>query len=365
MNSLSTKLRGDSEGQSPRRVLLFRALQLGDLLCAVPMFRALRAALPDAEIVLLGLSWSRQLVERYPDYLDGFREFPGYPGLPERTPALARIPTFLREMQAEQFDLAIQAHGSGSVVNPLTALFGAKQCGGFYVRGEYCPDPERFVPWPETGLEIRRLLCLTQFLGIPPQGENLEFPLRPSDYRSLFGIPEARNLRPGNFVCIHPGASVPERRWPVERFIEVARWLKVQGMRVVLTGTTQELSLTKEIEESLKGTSLNLAGKTELGALAALLHGANMVICNDTGISHLADALRVPSVVISTGNNPDRWAPINNKIHRTLADAKDVGPDEVIKHAKELLRLTDRRTDTSIGASLPAWPEWFTATPRL
>src|SRR5688572_16862307 len=90
----------------PRRIVVLRALQLGDLLCAVPAFRALRAALPDSEIVLIGLPWARSFVERYPHYLDGFREFPGFPGLPERPPQLERIAGFLAEIRAERFDLA-------------------------------------------------------------------------------------------------------------------------------------------------------------------------------------------------------------------------------------------------------------------
>ena len=103
---------------APRRVLVLRALQLGDLLCAVPALRALRAALPQAEIVLAGLPWARALVERYPDYLNGFREFPGYPGLPECPPRLDRVPGFLAEIQRERFDLAVQLHGSGTVTTP-------------------------------------------------------------------------------------------------------------------------------------------------------------------------------------------------------------------------------------------------------
>src|SRR5690348_4262918 len=98
--------------ESPKRIIILRALKLGDLLVAVPAFRALRAAWPSSEIVLLGLPWARSFVARYACYLDGFRELPGFPGLPEVEPQIGRIPAFLAAMQAERFDLAIQLHGN-------------------------------------------------------------------------------------------------------------------------------------------------------------------------------------------------------------------------------------------------------------
>jgi ADP-heptose:LPS heptosyltransferase len=151
---------------SPRRIVILRALQLGDMLCAVLAMRALRAALPRAEIVLMGLPWAAKFVDRYPRYLDGFREFPGFPGLPERAPEIDRIPAFLEEIRRERFDLAVQMHGNGWLTNPLVTLFGARRVAGFYQPGESCPDPRRFLPYPDRGTEVRRLLALADFSGI-------------------------------------------------------------------------------------------------------------------------------------------------------------------------------------------------------
>jgi ADP-heptose:LPS heptosyltransferase len=323
---------------SPRSVVVLRALQLGDLLCAVPAFRALRAALPEAHIVLVGLPWARVFVERYPEYLDGFREFPGWPGLPERAPDVARIPAFLAEIQAERFDLALQLHGSGPFVNPLTALLGARHTAGFCLPGGYCPDPEWFLPWPDRGLEAHRLLKLMAFLGAPADDDRLEFPLRDGDFAVLSAWEEAEELHPGPYVCVHAGASVPERRWPAHRFAAAADALAARGFRVVLTGTGAEAELTRTVAHAMRHKALDLAGRTDLGAAAALIAGARLLLCNDTGVSHLAAALRTPSVVISTGDNPARWAPTDGARHRVLCRDGGVAVDDVLAEADRLLR---------------------------
>ncbi len=322
---------------APRRIIVLRALQLGDLLCAVPALRALRAAVPDAEIVLLGLPWARSFVSRFDRYLDGFREFPGFPGLPERAPIVDRIPSFLAEIQREGFDLAIQLHGSGSFVNPLIVLLGAHRCAGFFTPGDYCPDPDRFMPWPTHGLEIRRLVRLMEFLGAPTQGEHLEFPLRDADSEALEALPEARDLVPRGYVCIHPGASVAGRRWPAERFAAVGGAMADRGLRIVLTGTAAESGLTRDVSRHLSCPCVDLSGRTELGALAVLMSRARLLVSNDTGVSHIAAALRVPSVVISTGDNPARWAPSDRSLHRVLCREAGVEPSEVIAEAEGLL----------------------------
>jgi ADP-heptose:LPS heptosyltransferase len=322
----------------PRRLAIFRALKLGDMLCAVPAFRALRAAFPGAEITLVGLPWAREFVDRYRSYLDGFREFPGYPGLPERgEPDVARIPAFLAEMRAERFDLAIQMHGNGSVSNAVTAAFGARVNVGFYEPGRECPDAATFLPYPGRGLELRRLLRLLEHLGIPPRGESLEFPIREEDRRQARRIAGACGLGPRTYVCIHPGASVPDRRWSPGRFAAVADALASRGLSIALTGTSGETGLTREVARAMRAPAIVLAGRTALGPLAALLADASLLVCNDTGVSHLADALRVPSVVVSTGDNPDRWAPADRRLHRVLCRDSGVEPDEVIAEAEALL----------------------------
>src|SRR5262249_38061849 len=204
------------------RIAILRALKLGDMLCAVPAFRSLRAGLPHARITLIGLPWADAIVERFSAFVDHFMAFPGYPGLPEQPVQPEAVVRFLARTQSERFDLVVQMQGSGSFVNPLVALVGARRCAGFFTPGDYCPDNETFMPYPESGLEIRRLLQLMGFLGFPRAPEDLEFPLRAGDFDSLREATKDVLLGPGEYVCLHPGASAPERRWPVSRFAEVA-----------------------------------------------------------------------------------------------------------------------------------------------
>ena len=107
-------------------LVIFRALQLGDMLCAVPALRALRAALPTTCITLVGLPWAVQFAERFPDYIDDFVAFPGHHSLPEQPVRNDGVAAFYSAMRQQQFDLALQMHGSGEVTNVIVQSFGAK-----------------------------------------------------------------------------------------------------------------------------------------------------------------------------------------------------------------------------------------------
>lgn len=282
--------------------------------------------MPDARITLLGLPSARAFASRFSHYIDDLLDFPGYPGLPEQRVRASDIPGFLSTVQTRNFDLAIQMHGDGSISNPLTALLGARNTAGFFGPGSYCPDPELFLPYPSGLPEIRRHLELMGFLGFPSKGEDLEFPLFAEDLQGAGKIDEAGYLEPGGYVCIHPGARAPSRRWPPERFAAVADALVRQGLGVVLTGSEDETPLVATVARAMKTTPLDLAGRTTLGVLGAVLAGSRLLICNDTGVSHIADALRVPSVVVFSASDPSRWAPQNRQRHRAVCQPVDCAP---------------------------------------
>src|SRR4030095_2673493 len=213
---------------APNNVVILRALHLGDLLNAVPAFRALRGSLPNAHITLVSLPCATDFVKRFNAYLDDFIAFPGFPGLPEQLPNIHDFPFFLLKLQRSNFDLAIQMHGSGGIANSLIHLCGAKRNAGFYTPGTYCPDKNYFMTYPAHEPEVWRHLRLMEFLGIPLHGEELEFPLFEEDRTAVQHIKDDFNLK-DKYVCIHPGARASNRRWPPNKFADVADGLAALG----------------------------------------------------------------------------------------------------------------------------------------
>ena len=302
------------------RIVVLRALMLGDMLCATPALRAIRHHYPEARICLVGLPWAGPWAARL-DCVDEFIALPGYPGFPENAADVRALPDFLAQVQDRRFDLAIQLHGSGAIVNPLVACFGARHMVGFHDGQCWVPPTPPDVPswlrWPEKGHEILRLLALTDHLGMERQGTRAHFHIDDHDRAALAEAWPGR--APQRYVCVHAGAQLPSRRWWPERFAGVADALVRRGYEVVLTGGRPEVDLIESVADQMEEEAIVMAGRTDLWSLAALLEGAAGVVCNDTGLSHLATALGTPSLIVSCGSEVERWAPLDRERHRVIA----------------------------------------------
>lgn len=305
-------------------MIVLRALPgLGDFLCAVPALRALRAASPPTRIALVGLPGNRQLVERFSDYVDELLEFPGYPGLPEQVVDVDAFPAFIAGIQARNADLVLQLHGSGLVTNPLAMLLGGRVTAGVHLPGQWCPDPRTFVEYRDHESEVIRPLRVLAHIGVPLRGTALEFPLRAADEDELRTVLWRSRLEGTQYACIHPGSSNPAKRWPPGEFAAVGRDLVACGLRVAVTGVAAEADLTAEVAHAVGAGAVDLGGACSLGAVAALLSRSRLLLCNDTGVSHLAAALSVPSVVVMPWSDPARWAPLDRVLHHSVPSSGD------------------------------------------
>jgi ADP-heptose:LPS heptosyltransferase len=323
-------------------VLLFRALPgVGDLLCAVPAMRAIRSLRPDVHVTLVTLPGTAPLASRFTRYLDEVVEFPGFPGLPDRRPDVRAIPSFLAAMHERRADLAIQLHGIGDRTNDIVGLFGARRTAGFYPRGTPPPEPARYLPWREAEHEIHRWLRLLGHLGLPSDDARLELPLvADAEAQADAVLDDALGGHPAvRLVVVHPGASIAVRRWSPRGFSTVIDRLVAAGSTVVLTGTSRERPITQLVRSMTANPDAvaDLAGRTSLDALAAIVRRADLVVTNDTGVSHVAAAMATPSVVVFTDTDPVRWAPLDASLHHAI------GGGSTRRVAEEAVRMLRRR----------------------
>jgi len=308
------------------RILVFRALHFGDFLCSLPALTALRRAASRAHITLVGLPSMRGMQAHYPELIDEWLDFPGAPGIEGGGGDAGTLRNFTARLRYRDFELAIQMHGSGDVSNPLLASFGAQRNGGFHPDLQPAPSPWH-LPWREHEHELLRWLRLMNHLGAGAGDNDLCWPTLAEDRLAAQSFRRHLGLRDDDrYVCLHPGAKLRSRRWPTSRFAEVAARLLDQGWKLLITGTAAERVLIDELLAALPATrqadAFNLGGRTTFGLLAGLLADSDGLLCNDTGVSHLAAAVGAPSVVVACGSRVSRWQPLDTIRHRVLwADA--------------------------------------------
>ncbi|MCT2583493.1 glycosyltransferase family 9 protein [Actinophytocola gossypii] len=260
-------------------VLVLRALGIGDLLVAVPALRGLRRAFPDRRIALAAPAWLADLVP-----------LTGSVGRLVPTPRLGSL-----TWSDPGPSVAVNLHGAGpESTADLAATGPGRLLAHRHDAFPWLDGPE----WHEDTHERVRWCRLLEWYGIPADPADL-----------ALERPAVASVAPGA-VVVHPGASVPPRRWPADRFAEVAAKLAAAGHRVVVTGSGEERELASAVAA---GAGLPdgavLAGRLGLAELAALVADAALVVSGDTGAGHLATAYGTPSVLLFGPTPPDRWGP--------------------------------------------------------
>lgn len=150
--------------------------------------------------------------------------------------------------------------------------------------------------------EVERALSLVRAMGYElDAGDNVALLLE--------GVPAAAPAiaRGGDYVVVHPGATVEARRWSAEKNAALVRELNARGHCVVVTGSAQEAALTAEVAGHY---AIDLGGQTDFAEFAAIVRDARAVVCGNTVASHVAAAMRTPVVCIFPPTIPAvRFAP--------------------------------------------------------
>lgn len=306
-----------------RTALVLRALGLGDFLVGLPALRALADALPDHRR-LLAVPAVLAPLARVARVADEVLDVRGLVPLP----ALAGPP-----------DVAVNLHGRGPESHAVLLATRPRRLVAF--RHADVPESAWAPRWLEDEHEARRWCRLLEAYGIACDATRLD--LLPDGE----GLPVAAPPAAHGATLLHPGAASGARRWPAERFAAVARAEQQRGRRVIVTGSAEEVALAHSIARAagLEADAV-YAGRTSLVELAALVGAAGRVICGDTGVAHLATALRTPSVVLFGPTAPAVWGPPPERArHRVLwagragdphADMLDpglalIGVDDVVR----------------------------------
>ncbi|GAC1467282.1 MAG: glycosyltransferase family 9 protein [Ktedonobacteraceae bacterium] len=305
--------------QPARKVVVLGASRIGDFLCATPALRALRIALPDAQISMIAQQGVRDLACHSP-YIDRVLSCPGLPDSIEPPFDARATLSFLHEMQEEQFDLAIQMQGCSVYANAFTLLLGARACAGFIRSGDAPGGLDAALPYPSALHEIRRVQALTTFLGASTQGDKIEFPLWPQDHATAEELLQ-HIKRP--LIGLHPSAHEATRCWLPDRFAELANRLqqRYEGT-IVLLGDDEALESVQRVqrvERQLEGAYLNLVNKTSLVVLGAIIARLSVLVTNDSGLAHIAYALDTPTVTIFGAGDPQTNGPFHPGPFKVLA----------------------------------------------
>ncbi|MBP3035616.1 glycosyltransferase family 9 protein [Arthrobacter sp. zg-ZUI100] len=305
------------------RIAVLRGGGLGDLLFALPALDALAAAYPDAEITLLGTPLHAALFDGRPGPVDRVEILPFAPGIRPGAEDPAAVAAFHDRMRARRFDLAVQVHGGGRNSNPF--LLGLEAAHTVGTRTPDAAQLERTIPYIYYQHEVLRALEVAGLAGAVPVALEPQLAVLPVEEEKA-----AAHLVPGtDLVTLHPGATDPRRRWPASSFAAVAVQAAADGCRVLVVGDDGDRLLAEQVVAlalaAAPGADIgSVAGELEIGTLAALLKASAVMVGNDSGPRHLAQAVGTPTVgVYWFGNviNAGAMGRTRHRVHMSWVSA--------------------------------------------
>lgn len=307
------------------KILIVGPAWVGDMVMAQSLFIRLMARHPGAEIDVLAPAWTRPILERMLEVSEALDMPLGHGRL-----GLATRRRLGVELRDKQYDQAIVLPNSWkSALVPWFANIPLRT--GW--RGEYryglLNDCRR--------LEERRYpLMVERFVALAhPPGDYLSgdypVPALGVDAESCSVLRERYSLaRDAQVLALCPGAEFgPSKQWPVEYFATLARRAIARGETVWILGSAKDRStaqaLLKAVGSPASQRCLDFTGQTSLGEAVDLLSMADAVVSNDSGLMHIASALKRPMVVLYGSTSPGFTPPLGDRV-KVLSVGLDCQP---------------------------------------
>jgi lipopolysaccharide heptosyltransferase II len=289
-----------------RRVLVVRLRSIGDTVLSTPALHALRRFLPAGRIDVLVEEWLGDLLDGHPDVDRVIR-------LRSRT--LRAKWELIRGLRRQRYDVAFDLHG-GTTATLLTGLSGGSERVG-YQRYQLSALLNRRAPaaatlWGRTNLHsVEEQLGLLGWAGVPvSDGPPTRLVPSPSARALVTEHLEAAGCaRESPIALIHPAAAFESKRWSLRGFARVVEDLaERRGLVAVAVAAAHERELLAELQRECR-TRLPILFGLRLAEVVALAADARLCVANDSGVAHIAAALRVPTVVVFGSSNVVHWRP--------------------------------------------------------
>ena len=299
-----------------KRILVAQMTRMGDVLQTSPLVRALRMRHPDAHITAMVRRMGKPIAECNPDINDVivYEEDETYLDLKSEDAdrllnAYNDADEIIQQLKRGRYDIAYNCTHS------LCSAMLFKLAGIPDVIGAHLTDDWRYV-WRGRGPNyfITSVLhrdandlnicdSFRYFMDSPPPTPGLVMHIDDKARVEAAAMLAQYGIGPCDFiVCFQLGASDRDKRWPEERFAQLAKMLiEKYGARIVLLGVESEATLGKKFEEFAPGAAVHLFGKTSIAQVAAILERSRALVTNDTGTMHIAAAVRCPIVLLSVG----------------------------------------------------------------
>lgn len=290
--------------QKVERVLVVRLRSIGDTVLATPSLFALKRFLPHASIDILLEGWIAPVLDGFP-HVDNVVTF-------RRGSAAARA-RVARRLRATRYDVVYNLHG-GTTATLITRATGARHRVGYqtyqYARLHNHLAPSSSLLWERAQTHsVEQQLALLGWTGIPVSDRP---PTRLAvTERAAVAIGShlaSAGLTDAPFAVIHPAAAFATKQWAPENFGQVATELVGKGLGIVAIATPGETHIIDELKRNTSGPVLALTDLS-LPEITALLERSRLFIGNDSGIAHIAAAVKAPSVVIFGSSNIAHWRP--------------------------------------------------------
>lgn len=301
--------RRDAAWRGVRRLLAVRLDNLGDVLMATPALAALRRGLPDARITLLG----SPAAEGLRGHLDAVDEIvtAAVPWMPAREPTASTLGLVQRLADAQHdaaviFTTCTQSALPAALLCTMAGIplrLAHSRENAYGLLSDRVPETDRV----EDGMrhEVQRQLALVGHVGFAAGDARLRFRVREADRSAVRARLHALGID-GPYAVVHPGASAPSRRYPVESMAAAVR-IAAGGHAVhwVIAGQGDDAPRVAALATALPAdVCRSVVDGATLGELAALLEGARLLVGNNSGPMHLAAAVGTPTVVAYALTNP-------------------------------------------------------------